>query len=341
MNFRLLNLKWGMVKIWAPVVRIALLSLFFYSAVFAGKDNDAPREIYGTTLGYKPDNTIEYHKPQPDAVLKMDIFYPSDHSAEDKRPCIVLFFGGGWKMGAPSQFYGYSKYFASRGMVAIAAEYRTDRSHKAIPKNCVEDGRQAVRYVRQHAAELGVDTNRIVVGGGSAGGHVAAAVAMCSKIDVDPTSQVSSMPNALVLFNPVYNNGPGGYGHDRVADYWQDLSPFHNICKGLPPTIVLFGSADHHVPVAQINTFQESMVKAGNDCITHIYEGEKHGFFHISKGGRKMFEEVLTKVDAFLVDHSFLQGENQVKAWTANAIKHFKESPEGKWFERSRNGKGK
>ena len=305
---------------------LIMFSLFLTIAVTAQDDS---RERYTWTLGYKPDKVIEY-SPVPNVDLKLNLFFPDDYTVDDQRPCIIFFFGGGWMGGTPAQFYGFSKYFASRGMLAIAAEYRTERAYNAIPRNCVEDGRQAVRYVRQHAAELGINPDKIVAGGGSAGGHVAAAVAMCATIDVEPESTISSMPDALVLFNPVYNNGPEGYGHKRVAEYWKEISPYHNIREGLPPTIAFFGSNDKHVSVARINAFQDAMIKAGNDSSTHIYDGEEHGFFHINKGGRKMFEDTLTKADAFLVKHHFLTGDDQVKRWTAQAIELYMKSPQAK-----------
>jgi acetyl esterase len=132
------------------------------------------------------------------------------------------------------------------------------------------------------------------------------------------------VPNALVLFNPVYDNGPGGFGHDRVTEYWKDISPLHNIRKGLPPTVVFFGSRDSFVPVATIKAFEKQMTDAGNVCETHLYEREAHGFFHINKGGRRMFEDVLVKVDAFLVKQSYLSGANTVEKWTANRIAELK-----------------
>tara|TARA_B110000008_G_C16969878_1_gene563504 strand:- start:2604 stop:3533 length:930 start_codon:yes stop_codon:yes gene_type:complete len=281
------------------------------------------RERHSWTLGYQPDQVISRYRTDVDPPLKLDIFFPKDHSVNDKRSCVIFFFGGGWMGGATAQFYGSSRYLASRGMVAISAEYRTHNRHKAIPKDCVEDGRQAIRYVREHSAELGIDPNKIVLSGGSAGGHIAAAVAMCEQIDAKPKSLISSVPNALVLFNPVYNNGPnGGYGHSRVKAYWQAISPHHNIQPGLPPTIVFFGSADNCVPIEQVHAFQIAMDIAKNDCSTHVYQGEKHGFFHISKGGRKLFEDILTKVDHFLVNQDLLTGEQQVKRWTTKAIAH-------------------
>jgi len=285
--------------------------------VFAEKES---REKYSWTLGFKPDKSIELYQPEKGEPLKLDIFFPEKHTTADKRGCIVLFFGGGWTSGSTEQFYGYSKYLSSRGLVAISAQYRTKGSHKVTPRECVEDGKRAIRYVREHAKELGVDPDKVIASGGSAGGHVAAACAMCPKIDATPDSTVSCSPNALVLFNPVYDNGPEGYGHKTVTEYWKEISPFHNIRKGQPPTVVFFGSNDTCVPVTTVKAFEKQMVEAGNTCESHIYEGEAHGFFHISKGGRKMFEDVLVKVDVFLVKHGYLTGPNTVAEWTAKAI---------------------
>jgi acetyl esterase/lipase len=299
---------------------IFLISISFASAGLWAQDDAGPVEKYSWDLGYEPDKTVEFYKPEEGTPLELDMFFPDNHTPSKKTGCIVFFFGGGWSGGDTKQFYGYGKYMASRGLVAVSAQYRTRKSHKAIPRQCVEDGKEAIRYIRRHAKEFGIDPNKIIAGGGSAGGQVAAACALCPRIDSDPGSPVPCQPSALVLFNPVYDNGPEGYGHSRVTEYWKDISPFHNIRPGLPPTIAFFGSNDKHVPVTTINAFQKQMTDAGNTCETHIYEGQSHGFFHISKGGRDMFEDVLAKADAFLVKHGFLSGDDKIAAWTANAI---------------------
>ena len=108
--------------------------------------------------------------------LRLHGYKPKDWKASDRRPAIVLFFGGGWVGGTPKQFQPHAKYLASRGMVAFCAEYRTKKRGDATPFDCEADGREAVRWVRANANDWGIDPRRIAAGGGSAGGHVAAAV---------------------------------------------------------------------------------------------------------------------------------------------------------------------
>ena len=333
-NFFYRNLTHHNLSLLSPTKALYFFSLclcLLLAPAIAGEVTQTNLEKYSWTLGYSPDEIIDYYEPTPDTKLGLHVFYPKDHQANEQRTCVVFFYGGGWKSGDPSQFYGYSKYLASRGIVAISAQYRNARAHNAIPRECVEDGREAIRYIREHAKELGIDPNKVVAGGGSAGGHVAASIAMCTAIDANPISKTKSIPNGLILLNPVYNNGPeGGYGYDRVQDYWKEISPYHNIQKGQPATICFFGTNDIHVPISTVEAFQNEMEKVGNDCKTHIYEGQKHGFFHISKGGRIMFEDVLTKIDRFLVKNHYLKGENKVSTWTAEAIAHYQASKKSK-----------
>ena len=118
--------------------------------------------------GFDPDKILIY-KTVGDSRLHLHVFFPDSHKSSDKRPAVVFFFGGGWSGGSPSQFHPHCEYFASRGMVAISAEYRTKTSHQTTPRECVKDGKSALRWVRSHAKELGIDPDKIVAGGGSAG----------------------------------------------------------------------------------------------------------------------------------------------------------------------------
>lgn len=161
--------------------------------------------------------------------------------------------------------------------------------------------------MRTHAAELGIDPERIIASGGSAGGHLAATTATATQFnEPGEDTSVDCRPKALVLFNPVFDNGPEGYGHDRVKDYWQDISPMHNLKKGTPPTLVFLGTKDKHIPVATAEKYKALMEANGDRCDNHLYPDRPHGFFNRRGKQNTDFDDTLKKMDAFLVLLGFL-----------------------------------
>lgn len=274
-----------------------LVPLFLLSILFCatGKDINAPDRI----VTYKTIGETE---------LKLHIFTPEGYKTSESRPAIIFFFGGGWRGGTPTQFYPHSRYLASRGMVAISAEYRVESRNNTTPRECVMDGNSAVRWVRQHAKELGIDPERIAAGGGSAGGHVAAATATARGFEEKGEDlNISSRPDALVLFNPVFDNGPNGYGHERVKEYWKEFSPMHNIDKKTPPTIVFLGTEDKLIPVKTAEEYKRRMEENGRRCDLHLYEGQPHGFFNYNR--REYYNKTVIEMDRFLSSIGYLDGD--------------------------------
>ena len=256
---------------------------------------------------FTPDQKVVY-KTVGETQLKLHVFNPKGHKASDKRPAIVFFFGGGWVGGSPSQFYPHCEYLASRGMVAISADYRVKSRNKTTPRECVKDGKSAVRWIREHAMQLGIDPTRIAAGGGSAGGHVAAATGSINGFEEKGEDlSVSARPNALVLFNPVYDNGPTGYGHSRVKDYWKDFSPMHNINEKTPPTRVFLGTEDKLIPVKTAEVYKKLMVDKGRRCDLHLYKGQGHGFFNFRN--KANYTKTVIEMDRFLASLGYLKGE--------------------------------
>jgi acetyl esterase len=239
--------------------------------------------------------------------LRMDLFNPPDHQHSDQTPCILFFHGGGWNGGTPSQFHPHCQYLASRGMVALSAEYRLKDRHGTTPFECVKDGKSAVRWIRKNAAELGIDPGRIAVGGGSAGGHVAAATATVTDFEEQgEDTAISPRPDALVLFNPVYDNSAQGFGHDRLGNRWQAFSPMHNIAAGAPPTVVFFGTEDQWAHSAA--EYKKRMEDVGSRCDLHLYEGQPHGFFNYRDGASEHYYLTLIETDKFLASLRYIEG---------------------------------
>ncbi len=267
-----------------------------------------PTVFAETKLEKIPGAKVEVYKKASGDDLRIYRIDPAGHDPQmDKRPAAVFFFGGGWNGGSVKQFEGHANYLAKRGMIIFLADYRVKTRQKTTPRECVADGKSAIRWVRQNAVRLGVDPDRIAAGGGSAGGHVAAATGICPGfVEPDEDAKISSRPNALLLFNPVYDNGPGGFGASRVTEWFPAISPAHNINKENPPTIVFLGTKDKLIPVATAEKFRDDQMKVGVKSVLHLYKGQPHGFFNKSK--KENFIDTVLKADQFLVELGFLKG---------------------------------
>lgn len=265
------------------------------------------------------------YKTIDNTELKAWIFNPPKHQAIDKKSAIVFFFGGGWNGGTPTQFVKHCEYLAARGMVAITVDYRVFERQQAKPPQCVADAKSAIRWIRQYADSLGIDLNKIVAGGGSAGGHLAASTATLP--DYDEASEnltISSIPNAMALFNPVlltatltdkYEVAPKVQKTllKRMGTKPSTLSPIHHIEAGIGPSIIFHGTADRTVPYKTIEIFHQLMDKKGNDCTLVAYEGEGHGFFNYGRKNNGAFVDTMAKLDDFLVRIGYLEGLSKTR----------------------------
>lgn len=275
----------------------------------------------------------EIFKTVGDVKLKIFIFEPKGLKQDDQRPAIVFFFGGGWRSGSPRQFHNQCRYLASRGMVAMTAEYRVANRHQVKAVTCVSDAKSAIRWARKNADRLGIDPNRIAAGGGSSGGHLAAAVGTLDGFDEHGEDlTVSARPNAMLLFNPAVDLTLKGFNiepdsekaRERSARFGIDpkkLSPTFHIRKGTPPTIIFHGQADPTVPFAQAVKFSKIMKHKGNRCVVDGYEGEAHGFFNWGRGENKAFASTMRNADTFLVSLGYLHGEPTIDAFVESISK--------------------
>lgn len=266
----------------------------------------------------KPDRLVTY-KTVGTVTLQISVFNPPGHTAEKPVAGIVFFHGGGFNIGAPSNFYAQARYLADRGMVALSVEYRIRSRHQTTQREAVQDAMSAMRWVRRHTAELGIDPRRIAVAGGSAGGFLAAAVTTLSGLD-EPgeDTSVSTRSNALILYNAMIDRGPGSRAFAKtkaaLGEQWKAVSPLHNLYANFPPTIHFLGTADKNITVESARKMKAEIERIGGRCDLHLYEGQEHGFFNYGRGDNRYYTLTLIETDRFLVSLGYLSGAPTLRA---------------------------
>jgi acetyl esterase len=291
---------------------------FFLLAVFpfglaaeeVSSEENAKQEIGFRGQKYTPapgvTQTTETYKTTAEKKLEITLHFPADWKAEDKRPVMVFFFGGGWKKGTTKQFLIQADYFASRGIVTARPNYRL-APDGVTPDKCVEDARSAVRWLRANAARLGIDSNKVISAGGSAGGHLAFCTSIQQGAD-DPKDDttISCIPQAMVLYNPALFKSDSEMVKAAVAEGIMSaerlklISPLDHVYKDTPPALILFGTrdglkrgADEYLRLAKEVGIRAEMFTA---------EGENHGFFNTEP----WLSKTTAEVDKYLVSLDYL-----------------------------------
>jgi len=241
--------------------------------------------------------------------LQLAMHYPPGWRQEDRRTA-VLFFSGGHKvqpdkngrlpplaaererLGLPVVNRGpgnvhvpFCNSFAQRGYVCLRIEYRTRGQDGVLPGEDIADAVSAIRWVRGHAALLGIDSDRVLAAGGSSGAYLAASLFTFDHMyPANLESPVSARPNAIILYSPLVDWLEVGsmssnflivLGGDK--ELGERISPARHWRKDSPPTLVMVGTEEP--PFATVKKFAEQWRAAGAPIQLHVAEGAKHGFF--------------------------------------------------------------
>lgn len=200
------------------------------------------------------------------AVSKPELYVFPAAGAPKPAPCMVVCPGGGYSILAwDLEGTEIAEFLAANGMTAVVLKYRCPGNREGA----FMDVQRAIRQVRAHAAEWGIDPERVGVMGFSAGGHLS--VRATCRFDVpsyeavDSTDALSARPDFAVPVYPAYLNQ-----NDEVSP---ELLPL----KNLPPILVIHNADDKaFVPGSRI--FTTAVMKAGFDCCFRHYANGGHGY---------------------------------------------------------------
>ena len=237
------------------------------------------------------------YKTIEEKQLKLDVYMP-EVADQKERPVVIFFHGGGFIIGTRELHKYQCTYFAQKGMVAVSADYRLlargANPQTEVPK-CIMDAKSAVRWVKQHAGEFNIDTNRIFLAGASAGGFLATAAALNTDIN-EKSDDLSITVNAaaLILFNPAYT---------PEKRYTPSLLPY--ISSANPPTVLFYGDADKFKPGG--DKFFNSLSKEKVVTAFWVAHGETHSFY--KKPGWN--EATCRKAYNFLVKNKLIKGKQE------------------------------
>ncbi len=288
-------------RIVAGIAVAALLPIVGFAAEEMTSLPDAPGKHY----------LYKHSAGKPRGV---EVFFPEGHDPATKKvPGILLFHGGNWTDGSLAGFRGECRYFASRGLVAATADYRmllpygpekekdpaTGMTRKQV---CVRDGKSVIRWFKEYAEALGVDPERIIVGGGSAGGHIAVLASTTPDLDdpADPPGIDTSVA-AYVLWAPACTEADA---NDPPIDARRHVG------KSFAPAVVFFGTEDTWLKHWNNLTLYSIRPRGGAEPVVWYVQGGDHAVL-----GRPEWRlATLAAADRFLVDRGFLTGESTLPA---------------------------
>ncbi len=226
---------------------------------------------------------------------------------------VLLVHGGGWSQGDRTQLKGYGILLGRRGYLCVASEYRL--TGEALWPAQIEDVKAAIRWMRANASQLGIDPDRIVIEGNSAGGHltlVAAGTAGLPELEgAGGNLGVSTAVAAAIAFYPptglerrAWGGLPALFGPDALAETLRTASPLTYAKPGYPPTLLIQGNADDVVPARESTAMYDALHAAGVPVELHMFANQPHAFDADPKLGRLSAEIMLSFLDRVLPPRS-------------------------------------
>jgi acetyl esterase/lipase len=239
--------------------------------------------IFGVSLPTVNKKTVAY-VVRDNESLTLDLFRRSNEQA--RTPCVVVIHGGSWQNGDNTQLAPLNSYLAARGYTVAAINYRLGPEHH-FPA-ALDDVRAAIYYLKANAAELGLDGERFVLLGRSAGGQLALLAAYTAH-DPSILGVVSLYGPADLVYayahpaNPLVFDSRGvleaylGGSPDQVMSQYDAASPINFIGADTPPTLLIHGGRDELVSPVQSERLAGALERAGRPSLLLILPWATHG----------------------------------------------------------------
>ena len=283
-----------------------IISLFFVANLFAQEDTAIKQVLYPT--GYEKQIDVVYSEVNG-WQGREDIYF--NPTATIPTPVMFNIHGGGWNKGVKETQTGFANFF-KMGFAVVNIEYRL--SSQATAPAAVEDIRAAMLYVVQHAKELNINPHKIVVMGGSAGGHLALMAGLLQhdkKFDCKYKKVKNFTITAIIDKYGITDVWDWAYGKNKTsksAIQWlgdkakdemfaKTVSPIYYVQKNSPPTFIVHGDADPTVPYQQSVDLKKKFDEVGAKSEFLTILGGLHGKF--SKEQNSELSKAITK---FLTD---------------------------------------
>lgn len=242
------------------------------------------------------------YRDVPGDRQELDVLTPNVPIPDGGRPVVLAIHGGGWRKFSKEQYETTVAPLTSMGFVVVAPNYRLSRRGRPTWPFVREQLRDAVRWVRAHAEELGVDPDRIAAMGESAGGHLAAMLGtdpdpsgsarIQAVVDFYGPTDLAALDRSSMKASPAIRQFLGGPPSSLPENY-ADASPAAHVSADDPPFLIVQGSADDVVTPNQSTSFARRLSEAGVPNRLIVVPGAGHGF-PLRSGGRDLARTVAT-----------------------------------------------
>ena len=310
-----------------------LIMCLLSPATHAQENFTGKAQISFSQLTDGPMDKIVY-KSVSDVPLHLYVFHSKDVPQKEKRTALVIIHGGGWTGGDVEAFFPHARYFASRGATVFCVEYRLVKAGETTLENAVADCKSAMRYIRSHAADWGIDPLRIIVMGDSAGAHLSACMGTVTGFD-DPNDdlQVSDAPDMAILCNPLTDFTQSSFikvviGGEalkknkkpdieslspEIISQAKRFSPLYNVRKNSIRTLLMHGTADKVIALSQSEELYRAMKQVGSSCELIVLPGANHAFVCTYwRAPEAVVVDAMRQIDDYMCRHGFLQGKSNL-----------------------------